>query len=304
VTKKPVIQAYAEYLLFRLAGMVLLSTSVERSLRWARALGSLFYRVVRRHRETALGNLRMAFGDEWDEAKIQQVARAAFQHFAMIAFEVVWMPRLVRRSTCRRYVGTEECAILLGAMSAPRPLIILTGHLGNWELMGYTVTLLGHRLHSIARPLDNWLLDRYLVNQREAQGQRIIPRKGALRQLIRAGRENANIAFLVDQNERRGGVFVDFFGRPASTVRSVAALALRMRARILVAFGIREGTGFRYRLVEAGEISAEPTGDREADIYRITNDFTKRIEEFVRRYPDQWLWFHRRWKTRPPGEVS
>jgi len=299
--KKPVVQAYAEYFAARVFAMVLQCTSIECSLQWARVLGTLWFRVDKRHRAVALRNLRLAFGGQWDEERIERVARTAFQHFAMVAVEVVWMSRLVRRSTYARYVTFDNWELFETAASSGRPSILITAHLGNWELLGYTATLLGHRFHTVARPLDNWLLDRYLVRQRERYGQEVIPRKGALRRLVRAARQNSNLVFVVDQNERRDGVFVDFFGRPASTVKSVAALALKMQIPILLGFGIREGSGFRYRLKVVGRIPLRATGDHEADVRRVTSDFTKRIEDYVRRHPEQWLWLHRRWKTQPPS---
>jgi KDO2-lipid IV(A) lauroyltransferase len=157
-------------------------------------------------------------------------------------------------------------------------------------------------LVSVARPRDNPWLERYVVRTRERHGQKIVAKKGAVRDLSRALREGKFLGILADQNSGRNGVFVTFFGRPASTTGAPATLALRFSVPIIPARSLRVGPGFKYEVHVEKPLARPDTGNREEDVRLLTQAFTSRIEDWVRREPGQWLWGHRRWKSRPKEE--
>jgi len=299
MTRKPKPIAYAEYVVVRLLTTAFLSAPLRASLAIARFIGSLLYHLDRRHRQVAVENLLKAFPGQLSEREAERIAKRVCQNMALVAAEMAWATRLLNPRTWQRYITVENWPLIEAMRTQGRGGIFLTAHVGNWEVVGIAAGLAGFPLHSVARPLDNELLDEHVTRFRRRNGQVLVPRKGALKKLLTVMKSNGYLAFLIDQNERSGGVFVDFFGRPASTVKSVAVMALKMQAPVLMAFAIREPGEFRFRVFIDGPVPVEHTGDKERDIERITADYTKRVERIVRQYPDQWLWLHRRWKTQP-----
>jgi KDO2-lipid IV(A) lauroyltransferase len=186
------------------------------------------------------------------------------------------------------------------ALAGGRGAILATGHVGNWEVVARTAPLRGWRYTTVYRPLDNPLLDAWVRRMRASHDQELVPKHGALRPLLRALRDGRATVLLVDQDARGHGVFVPFLGAPASTIATPAELALRTGAAIIPAFSERTGPGFRYVVRFGPPVDATPTGDRDADVLRITAEINRRLEDVVRARPEQWLWAHRRWKTAPP----
>jgi KDO2-lipid IV(A) lauroyltransferase len=176
---------------------------------------------------------------------------------------------------------------------------MLTGHFGNWEMAGYLFGVFGFPPNSVYRPLDNPYLDRYIRSFRERTGQTLIPKKGGYDQMLEVLQSGRVLSFIADQDAGEKGMFVDFFGRPASTHKAIALLAIEHRAPILVGYARRIGPGFRYE-VGCEEIlePAELTGTAD-DVRLLTQRFTSAIERIVRRDPEQYLWLHRRWKHQP-----
>jgi len=194
-------------------------------------------------------------------------------------------------------VGHEP--ILDQMLTGGRPMIFLSGHYGNWELAGYVFGLFGFPTVSIARTLDNPYLDRYLRTFRERTGQSLIPKKGGFDQMVEVLLSGRVLSFLADQDAGQRGLFVDFFGRPASTHKAIALLAIEHRAPVVVGVARRIGPGFRYEIRCEDIIDpADLTGTAE-DVRLLTQRFTSALERLIRQDPTQYLWLHRRWKHQP-----
>jgi KDO2-lipid IV(A) lauroyltransferase len=184
-------------------------------------------------------------------------------------------------------------------------VIYLTAHLGGWELSAFSHSIQGHPLHVVMRSMDNPFLDRFITHLRTMHGNRAVDKDNFVRGLLSAMKAGETVGILMDTNMTPPqGVFVDFFGIPACTASGLARIALRTDAAVVPGFTIWDRELRKYRLRFDPALDLIRTGDEEADIVANTALFTKVIEEYVRRYPDQWLWVHRRWKTRPAGEKS
>lgn len=271
--------------------------------RVGKPLGAIAYRVDGRHRRVGLRNLELAFGkDPFGGRSHQRLLGDCYRHLATSVLEAAHFPRLDARSI-RRFVRCEGYERFLAAKARGRGVLILTAHVGNFELMALAQSLFGHPLHFIARPLDNARLDQYLNTIRTRHGNRMIEKKKAGRQVIEALRRGDVVGILADQNATRNeGVFVDFFGHQASAFVGPARIAMVARAPVVPVFIVRDRLDGTHTIHVGEEIEVAASGDRKADARETTQRFQRAIEDFVRRHPDQWFWVHRRWKTRPPGE--
>jgi KDO2-lipid IV(A) lauroyltransferase len=184
-----------------------------------------------------------------------------------------------------------------------RGVLVTTGHLGNWEMLVFSFAALYQPMSYLARPLDNPLLEELTVKIRTRFGNRPINKKNSAMLAIRILREGELLGILADVNTtRKEGVFVPVFGVPACTSTGAAKLAIRSNALIYPTFCLWDAERGRYKIVHAGPFEPARTGDRDKDIYETTARFTLAIEEIIRQYPEQWMWIHKRWKTRPEGE--
>lgn len=295
---------HVEYFAVRAFGTLVQVLSDRVALSLGRAIGTLAYLVDRRHREVTLENLRRAFPGEPSEESCRSLARRCFQHLGCVLVECLKFPRLNLAARLDEYVTISGVAETREALAQGKGLLMISGHVGNWELSGIAVSLRVAPVVSVARPLDNALLGRHLLAIRQAWNQRIIDKRGALRGMSRTLKARGLVGVLIDQNAGRDGVFVDFFGRKASTTGSVAALALRMGCPVVPASSYRVGSGFRYHVALGKPLELVRTGDRERDVRENTAMFTKCIERFIRQHPEQWLWLHRRWKAQPPEDTD
>lgn len=295
---------WAEYAAFRILLALLQGLSFREGLALCRAAGKLLYKIDKRHRKIALENLRVAYGPSLSSVKAQQIVREVYVNLVSLAAEMAYLPRVARRPDWRDFfeIDEKDVALLEQIAKTKSGAIFITGHVGNWEVLGSMMARLGYPFHSVARPLDNPVLDAELTRFRELLGQKTIERRGALRKLVGVLRSGGYLAFLVDQDARKDGIFVRFFGRLASTHHAPASLAVRMRVPIIVGFAWRIGPGYRFRMFASKVIRPNPHADRAQEIHRVTQAYTAAIEEVVREHPSRWLWLHRRWKTRPPEE--
>ncbi len=264
-----------------------------------RTLGRLWAALDRRHLAIAAENLRRAF-PEWDEARVLATARAVYAHFGAILLDLLWMQRrpVEQLLALADLEGVEH---MLAARAAGRGVIAPTGHFGNWEYQGFASVPLVGTVSVIARPLDNPLLDRRLVSLRTSTGNTVIYKQKALAQVMKTIREGGVVAIVIDQNvQEKDGVFVDFFGRPASTTTVAAALALKTGCAIVPVRCTLRPNG-RYRMVYGPPVAWTGSGRRDEDVVALTQHLTSMIEGWVRERPEQWLWLHRRWKTQPFG---
>jgi KDO2-lipid IV(A) lauroyltransferase len=203
----------------------------------------------------------------------------------------------------RNWIRTDGLDRYLAAQARGKGVLIVTGHLGAWELSSFYHSLMGHPMGMVIRPLDNRPLDEFVNGMRCLHGNRVLPKGDFARGLLRAMRAGETVGILMDTNMTPPqGVFVDFFGHQACTASGIARVALKTGAAVLPGFMLWEPTELRYVLHFGPELVFARSGDAEADILAATQQCTQAIEDWIRRYPDQWLWIHRRWKTRPAGE--
>lgn len=292
-----------EYGVLRLALGLLGGLPRKLALRIGAGIGSAFYWLDARDRRIALANLDRAF-PAMPEAQRREVLRRSCRNLGRMLAEVCHFEALTPENI-DRYVVVEQPALWENAVHRADTggAIILTAHFGNFELLAYHQGLRGHPVTLAHRTMRNPLVDRLILDMRARVGTVSLPKKQAARQLLRALRERRMIALLADQNQtRNAGVFADLFGTPACTTPGPARLAIHTGAPIIPAFLVRDGESERHRLVIYPDVEPVDSGDRDADIVATTALCNRAIERALSDYPDQWIWFHRRWKTRPPGE--
>ena len=263
------------------------------------ALGTAAYLVDVTHRRRAVENLLWA-GMAEGRMAARRIARCVFQNLGRNFADLCRLPRLTdaELAQCIRIEGYEY---LREARARGRGVIVVTAHLGAWELLLMVAVIRGDPIHVVVRPMDNLTIDRALTTIRTRGGSGIIRKQDLLRRglglkVLKAG---GTLGILVDQNITwREGVFVEFFGRTANTAFAPALLALRSGAAVIPAAIFREGPG-RHRVVIEKPIDLTRSGDLRHDLRENTARFTRAIEAFVRRSPAEWLWVHRRWKTQP-----
>ncbi len=293
---------YAVYLLVRVAACVIQALPLPWGCALARFLGWLGYHIDRRHRRVALDNLRQAFPGRYTEAELEALVRQTYRHFCRVLVEILHLPRLVHKSQISRYAelaDDEPTRAAIDWMLAGRSAILVTGHFGNWEMAGYILGLLGFQVHAIARPIDNPFVDAYLRRFRESTGQRVLAKKGEYDEIQTVLARGGVLGTLGDQDAGQRGLFVDFFGRPASTHKAIALLALEYRVPLIVAGAARVAEPLYYRTSVEEVIWPHEYDGRGDAVRAVTQRFTAALERLVRRYPEQYFWLHRRWKHQP-----
>jgi KDO2-lipid IV(A) lauroyltransferase len=265
-------------------------------------LGAIAWLVVPKLRRTGMRNLELAY-PEMPAAERSRILRQMYRYLGWQLGEFSQMPRYTRENTrdLIRYEGLEH---YLSAHERGRGVLVVTGHLGAWELSSFWHSLMGHPMAMVIRRLDNARVDRMVNEIRCLHGNRVVHKDDFARGLLSAVRRGETVGILMDTNMTPPqGVFVPFFGVAACTAAGLARVALRTGAAVLPGFLVWEATEGKYVLHFGDEIPLVETGDDDRDILENTARFTEAIEGFVRRYPEQWLWVHRRWKTRPEGEA-
>jgi KDO2-lipid IV(A) lauroyltransferase len=262
-----------------------------------RRVGDLLWLLLPSRRQIALNNLATAFGAERSAAERHRLARRSFQHLGMSLVELCAL--LFRPRALLSRITVDGLHHLKAAAAEGRGLLALSAHYGNWELLFAVGRLASLELAAVVRPMDNPVLDRVVTVMRQRVGALIIAKRHALRDILDALKAHRMVGMLVDQNAaRHEGVFAPFFGRPASTTRAMAVIALRTAAPVLPMF-IRREAGGRHVI----EVSAPIVPPEDRSVVAYTALFNREIENAVRRAPDQWFWLHDRWRTRPLDEV-
>jgi KDO2-lipid IV(A) lauroyltransferase len=228
--------------------------------------------------------------------------RKVYRHFCLMLMEILFLPRLVHHGNWRRvlrYRSAAEANRVVELWISGRPVLMATGHFGNWEVSSYILGLLGIEFHGIARSLDNPYLDAWLRRFREAQGQKILAKKGDFDQIQSVLAKGGVLGTLADQDAGQRGLYVNFFNRPASTHKAVALLALEHNVPIAVIAAARLKRPLEYLALAEDVIYPEEYAGRPDAVKAITQRFTTAIENMVRQYPEQYFWLHRRWKHQP-----
>jgi KDO2-lipid IV(A) lauroyltransferase len=265
--------------------------------RWfCRGLGDILFDLIRLRRRVTLENLRASFPEK-TEAEIGEIARACYRTFCETVAEFARVPRLSPEELLESstVVGREH---LEAAARSGRGVILLTGHFGNWELLGALFPAMGYRLSVVVGEQHNRLVDRYINDARARMGVGVLSAEKDLRGILRALEGKGLLAIVGDQDAGRDGVFVEFLGRPASTAVGPVRLARRFGVPIVLGFAIRQPRGkLRFELLPPIHVPRE--GDDETVELEYTGIWSRILEDYVRRYPEHWFWMHRRWKTRP-----
>ena len=282
------------YLLLRAVVTVIDMFPYESAPRIGRLLGRIIRLIDRKHARIAVKNLERSRGVCPPDEILAFIERV-YEHIGLGFVEMLMIPRLMERHQVERYASLDRFHLVKEVLARGRGMIVVIGHLGNWELAGLAATLRGFPIHSLARPIENPWVDRWLNRFRTQTGQEIIPKYHALGSMVRVLLKNEMLIIQVDQDARHSGVYVNFFGRPASTHRSPAVLALKYGAPIVVADIYREGGVHHCALSdpilpEAFKGAADP-------VKALTQAYSEKFEECVRAHPEQWFWVHDRWKT-------
>jgi Kdo2-lipid IVA lauroyltransferase/acyltransferase len=292
-------QYAAVWLILRTLGT--LPRAVARA--FAVSVTKLLFRTQPNLPKTAEFNLRLAF-PQWTDAQRNDVIRKMVRYLGWMAVEFARFPRLTKDNI-------EELVILDGhenfleGQRRGKGVLYLTGHIGAWELSSFAHALYGYPLHYMARPLDNKRLDALVNEYRCASGNKPIFKNESARAMLKILKDSGTVGILADQNTLPAeGIFVDFFGKSACTTTGLARVALHTEAAVVPGYAYWDETIQKYRLRFEPPVELTETGDTERDVLENTRRFAKVIEEIIRKHPEQWVWVHKRWKTRPPGEPA
>jgi KDO2-lipid IV(A) lauroyltransferase len=297
--KRSLFLDYLVYVSVRIIVCIIQTLPYAAACKLAMGMAWLAERVDKRHCLVAAENLRQAYPGKYDGSGPEQDVRATFRHFGNLLIEIIHLPRALHIGTWRRHLDLGDARMLIDALLSGRPLLLVTGHFGNWEMGGYTLGLLGFKTHAIARPLDNRFLDDYLRRFRERTGQGVLAKHGDFDRMQELLADGGVLATLADQDAGQRGLFVEYFGRPASTHKAIALMALQYNVPMLV-LGIRKvGEPMRYQTICEDLIRPEEYAGRRDAVKAITQRFTSALERIVRTAPVQYFWLHRRWKHEP-----
>jgi Kdo2-lipid IVA lauroyltransferase/acyltransferase len=294
--KKP-IKYRVQYFLVVLAMKVIQAIPRSCGIAGFRVLANMFHVAAPKHQINMIHHLTLAFGNEKTAYEIQKLARDVPRHFAVAGVDTLRIPNMIREGL-DRYVKSENMHILDEAMRAGKGAILLTGHFGNWELMGAYVAQKQYPIRVVGSPLKNPLLDKLLVDMRNNAGYRNIPRGKSAKEILRALKKSALLGVLIDQDIKNiNGVFVDFFGRKAHTPIGPVVLAVKFGIPIIPVF-IHLEKDLTYHIQCFDPIELTLTGDTDMDIIINTQKCSDVYETVIRQHPEQWAWIHRRWKKK------
>jgi KDO2-lipid IV(A) lauroyltransferase len=304
---------FVVYLIIRVIVFVIHAVPPTISFWVSDFIGWLLYRFVPSRKRIALENLNASFPDlTADPDRADRLVLAMYRHFVRAVFEALLLPRKLHLSNWRAFLDMYPSIGMPAAMFSPRPALFVTGHFGNWEMAGYLFGRMGFKTYAIARVLDNPYLHKFVLRSRQATGQTIIAKNDDFGRITSVLASGGKISTLADQDAGSRGVFVDFFGRPASTHKAIALMAIEFDALIVVS-GIP-------RVPRAGRPAATPPVGMESTYYAgeveevidpreylarpdaikaITQRYTSALERLIRRHPEQYFWLHRRWKHQP-----
>jgi len=264
-------------------------------------LARILYAVSPKLRKTAETNLKIAF-PAWPEAQRDAVVQKMVRNLGWMAAEFARFPKYSKENI-EQIVVLDGNDNFLEGQRRGRGVLILTGHIGAWELSSFAHALYGYPLHFMARPLDNQRIDALVNSYRCSSGNRAIFKNESARVILKILKEAGTIGILADQNTMpEEAVLVDFFGKPASTTTGIARVALHTDAAVVPGYAVWDESIRKYRLRFEPPLELVRSGDMERDVLENTRRFTRMIEDIIRKYPDQWVWVHGRWSAQPKSE--
>jgi KDO2-lipid IV(A) lauroyltransferase len=284
-----------------LKGLGVLPRPVARS--FAAGTVRIFYALLPGLRRIAEVNLQIAF-PEWSDARRKAVARGMLRNLGWMAAEFARFPKYSKENI-EQIVVLDGHENFLEGQRRGKGVLYLTGHIGPWELSSFAHALYGFPLHYMARRIDNPRIDALVNDYRCLSGNRPIFKNDSARMMLKVLKEAGTVGILADQNTMpQEGAFVDFFGKKASTTTGIARVALHTGAAVVPGYAVWDERSGKYRLCFEPPVELIRTGNAERDVLENTQKFTNVIEQIVRKYPEQWVWVHGRWNTRPEGEPS
>jgi KDO2-lipid IV(A) lauroyltransferase len=266
------------------------------ALHFGSVLGRFAFSVVRMRRRIVLENLTTAFPDK-SETELQRIARDTYRNLGMSLVEYARLPVTTTEQMAER-IAVQGLENFDAALERSKGAVLVTGHFGSWELMGARLKSQGYPMNFLVGEQTNTAVDNMMNDLRRSKGIGIISMGASMRNVLKALKQNQFVAMLSDQDAGSRGVFVDFLGRPASTPFGPASFAVRTGAALICGFIVRENVS-HHRVILEAPLEPIPGANNEAESLRLTQQYTSLLEKYVRERPDHWLWFHRRWKTRP-----
>jgi len=285
------------YVLARTFVCIVQSISLDSCRVVAGLLARVAYDVLKLRRGVVDENLRHAF-PEWSERRRRETARAMWRHLFLMAAEVAHAPRKLHAFSFNRRIRFQDRRQIVDYLLQDRPIVLVTGHFGNFELSGWVAGMLGFPIHSIARPLDNPLLHDWITRFRESQGQYLLDKNGCAPQVARLLDASATIGILGDQHAGDKGLWIDFLGRPASCHKATALFTLTSGAPQLVVTMRRLDQPLHFELAIEGVADPACGGEHLRNVRTLTQWYNDRLGSAIRREPSQYWWVHRRWKGR------
>ncbi len=289
---------YLVYVVVRMLICVVQAMRIETGQVLAKRLAWLFADVLRVRAKLVDENLRHAF-PEMSPSERRRLATRMWEHLFLLVMEVAHVSRKIHQTNWRRYVRLNGVEDLVRNLLTDRPMIVITAHFGNFEVGGFLLGILGFPSYSVARPLDNPYLNRYVNRFRGMTGQRIIPKKGGYDQILEVLASGGTMAFLADQAAGSKDCWVEFFGRPASTYKAIALLALQHDAPMAVCCVRRLDRPLQFEMATTAIADPREAGEEVASVFQLTQWYTRELERAIRQSPEQYWWIHRRWKERP-----
>ncbi len=301
-----------EYFAFRTIGCLIEILNARQTKRLACFLAWVVVRLLPRRVTryyVAYENIEKSFGNELSPAQIDDMIYRMWVHLFRMVAEIIQFPRKFHLESFRDFVVFRNRNASVNALMSGRPVFLVGGHFGNWEATTATFGEFGIRLGVVARKLDNPYLHRWFQKSRELCGHRLLLKEGGWDGMVDIIQANGNLALLCDQDAGPRGIFVDFFGQPASTFRSLALMALEHKAIVVVGYGRRLEDDFENCRWSRFEIGCEEVIDvtqivADDEVREITERYSQALERAIRRSPEQYFWVHRRWKTAPRQKVK
>lgn len=283
------------YLLFRLFRFVVLHLSLKSAQQLGLKLANIFFIILTRRKQIAVDNLRKAFPEKTD-ADILLVAKKAFQNFGITIAELLWFPRLTPE-VLDNLVRYKNLELMLDRCNAGKGVIMLTGHFGNWELIALATGFISKiPMTVIIKTQTNLLVDKIINEHRTLFGNKVVPMEFAVREILGSLNKGGVVGIIADQSAPKESIFVNFFGRQVATFQGPAVFGLRSGAAMQMGIIIRK-PDFTYEVIIEEIPTADITEYNETNVHELTQRHTAVLEKYIRLYPEQWMWTHRRWKN-------
>jgi len=286
-----------EYFLTRLVGQIAKGLSLKTAYFIGDRVGDLFFYVIKIRKKVALKNLQHAFGNEKTEKELLQIVHLNYRHFGRVMMEFARIPLLTRKNILQE-IPVYNQEILTQALKQNKGVLVLSGHFGNWEYLAAAVAQIGPPLYAVFKEQKNLAVDALIKKYRMDLG--LLPLKvkgGAAKGILLALRNKAKVLIVLDQDAGGKGKFVEFLGRPASTTKGPAQIVIKHKIPVVMAFGVRSKKG-GIRIFLEKFPAPETFPNNEQGIIQFIKEYNSRLERYIRKYPEQWFWLHRRWKTK------